>query len=93
MTYDELLNIARRFEGKTLESVTGREFRVGTYLDCPFFIPTSTGIGRSDGRGATQKFLDRYNTTGSLRVSDYHGITQNASYLLPLVLAVASDLI
>jgi hypothetical protein len=59
VTYDELLALARRFEGQTLTTVTGKGFRVGVYLDCPFFTPESSGAGQSDGRAAAQRFVDR----------------------------------
>jgi hypothetical protein len=85
MTYDELLTLARRFEGKTLRTVTGTRFTVGIYLDCPFFIPESTGRGQSDGRAAAEKFLARYNELGSLRPGDYSGVTRNASYYVALL--------
>ena len=85
VTYGELIAIARRFEGKTLETITGREFRVGIYMDCPFFVPASTRLGRSDGRAAAEKFLDIYNATGSIRQADYSQATRNASYLLALI--------
>ncbi len=87
MTYEELLTVARRMEGRTLETVTGRRFTVGVYRDCPFFTPESTGLGRSDGRKAAERFLERYTATGSLRSRDYAGVTRNASYLLALVQA------
>ena len=57
MTYEELLALARRFEGETLETVTGKPFTVGIYLDCPFFTPASSGYGQSDGRKAAERFL------------------------------------
>lgn len=85
MTYEELLALARRVEGETLTTVTGRSFRVGIAHDCPYFIPLSTGLGRSDGRLAAERFLARYNETGSPRVRDYGDLTRNASYFLPLV--------
>ena len=50
MTYEEFLAIARRFEGRTIETVTGRRFEVGIYMDCPFYKPESSGYGQSDGR-------------------------------------------
>ena len=87
MTYDELLDLARRHEGRTLETVTGRRFTVGVFLDCPFFTPESTGLGRSDGRRAAERFLERFNETGSLKTSDYAGVTRNASYFLALIRA------
>ncbi|MBA3626820.1 MAG: hypothetical protein H0W60_03685 [Chloroflexi bacterium] len=71
MTYDELLALARRFEGNTLKTVTGRRFTVGVYLDCPFFTPASSGRGQSDGRAAAERFVARYNEIGSLRPGDY----------------------
>ena len=85
MTYEELLALAHRMEGRTLETVTGRQFTVGVYRDCPFFTPASSGLGRSDGRRAAERFLERFNATGSLASSDYAGVTRNASYLLALV--------
>jgi hypothetical protein len=85
MTYEELLALARRCEGETLETVTGKEFRVGVYLDCPFFTPASTGRGQSDGRKAAERFLARFNQTGSLRPGDYGDVTRNASYFIGLI--------
>ena len=85
MTYDELLALARRFEGETLETVTGKPFTVGVYLDCPFFTPASSGRGQSDGRKAAERFLARYNQTGSLRPGAYAGVTRNGSYYVALV--------
>jgi hypothetical protein len=87
MTYEELLALAGRLEGQTLETVTGRHFTVGVYLDTPFFTPASTGRGQSDGRKAAERFLDRYNRTGSLRPADYAGVTRNASYLIGMLMA------
>ena len=87
MTYDELLDLARRLEDQPLTTPTGREFTVGVYLDCPFFIPASSGVGRSDGRKAAERFLERYNATGSFRPSDYGDVSRNASYLLGMLAA------
>ena len=85
MTYDDLLALARRFEGKTLETVTGKRFRVGVYMDCPFFTPESSGYGQSDGRAAAQRFVERFNEIGSLRPGDYSKVTRNASYYVALL--------
>jgi hypothetical protein len=86
VTYDELLQLARRFEGETLGTVTGRPFTVGIYLDCPFFTPASSGYGQSDGRKAAERFLARYNETRSLRPGDYADVTRNASYYVGMLL-------
>ncbi|MEP1126482.1 MAG: hypothetical protein ABJH68_21565 [Ilumatobacter sp.] len=89
MTYDELMVLAHAAasQGCVLKTVTDTEFSVGVYLECPFFIPASTGRGRSDGRKAVERFLDRYSETHSLRPADYSGVTRNASYLIGLILA------
>lgn len=87
MQYDELLALVRGYEGKTLETVTGRRFRVGIYRDCAFFTPESSGYGQSDGRAAAERFLARYNVIGSLRPGDYSRETRNASYYVALLLA------
>ena len=85
MTYDEMLALAHRYADLPLETVTGKVFTVGVYLDCPFFIPVSTGRGQSDGRKAAERFLERYNKTGSLRPGDYSDVTRNASYFVGLL--------
>jgi hypothetical protein len=86
MTYDELLALARRFEGETLETVTGKRLTVGVYLDCPFFTPESSGRGQSDGRAAAERFVASYNEIGSLHPGDYSGVTRNAAYYIGLIL-------
>jgi hypothetical protein len=85
MTYDELLALARRLDGETLETVTGKRFTVGIALGCPFFTPASSGYGQSDGRKAAERFVERYNATGSLRPSDYKDVTRNASYFIGMI--------
>ena len=91
MTYDELLKLARRLEGETLETVTGKKFTVGVYLDCPFFTPQSSGRGQSDGRKAAERFVARFNEIGSLRPGDYSGVTRNASYYVALLQAASTS--
>ena len=80
-----LLALARSNEGRTLQTPTGKRFTVGIYLDCPFFTPRSSGLGRSDGRKAAERFLARYNQTRSLRPGDYGDLTRNASYFIGLI--------
>ena len=88
---DELLELARRLEGRTLSTVTGRAFRVGVYRDCPFFTPESSGNGQSDGRKAAEAFVARFNDGGSLRPGDYADITRNASYFIGMLLAEPTE--
>jgi hypothetical protein len=85
LTYEELVALAKRLEGQTLETVTGKKFTVGVYLDCPFFTPASSGRGQSDGRKAAERFVARFNETGSLRPGDYADVTRNASYFVGLL--------
>lgn len=85
LTYDELLRLARAANGRTLKTVTGREFTVGVALDCPFFTPKSSGWGQSDGRKAAERFVEWFNETGSLRPGDYSKATRNASYYIGLL--------
>jgi len=91
MTYEQLLATARECGNDWLETKTGRRFRVGVYMDCPFFIPETTGLGRSDGRKAAEAFVERYNATRSLRTADYRDVTRNASYYIPLALRSEDD--
>jgi hypothetical protein len=89
MTYEELMALARRLEGRQLTTVTGRIFTVGISAaeGCPFFTPASSGYGQTDGRRAAERFLARYNETGSLRPSEYARVTRNASYYIGMLLA------
>lgn len=88
MTYEQLIELAQRLEGQQLETVTGRRFTVGvsTAEHCPYFTPASSGNSQTDGRKAAERFLARYNATGSLRPSDYADVTRNASYYVGLML-------
>ena len=87
MTYEELLDLARRFEGQSISTVGGRSFMVRTYRDSLVFTPASSGRGQSDGRKAAERFIARYNETGSLRPGDYADVSRNASYLVGLLIA------
>ncbi len=87
VSYEALLTLARSLEDVVLTTPRGHEFTVSTYLDSLVFTPASTGLGRSDGRKAAERFVDRYNATRSLRPSDYGDVTRNASYLIGLVVA------
>ena len=87
MIYGELLELARRCEGRTLTTITGREFRVAIYRDCPVFTPESSGYGQSDGRKAAEAFVKRYNEIRSLRPGDYADVTRNAPYFVGLLIA------
>jgi hypothetical protein len=87
VTYDDLLALARRLADRPLTTVKGREFTVGIYLDSLVFTPVSSGIAQSDGRKASERFLERYNATGSLRPGDYADVSRNASYLVGILMA------
>jgi hypothetical protein len=91
MTYDEFLALARRFEGQTLETVTGKRYQVGIYMDCPFYKPESTGRGQSDGRAAAERFVEQYTRSGSLRPGDYAAVTRNASYHIGILIAAGAS--
>ena len=86
MTYDELLRLARDLADRPLRTVTDREFTVTIFRDSLVFTPVSSGISQSDGRKAAERFLERYNATGSLRPSDYADVSRHASYLVGLLL-------
>jgi hypothetical protein len=91
VTYEELVEMARRFEGQTLETVTGKRFKVGISPRELFFTPESSGYGQSDGRRAHERFVEHYNETGSLRPSDYAKVSRNATYLIGLLMAAGAS--
>jgi hypothetical protein len=89
VTYDDLVALARRLEGQMLETITGKQFTVGVSRTGEvFFTPASSGYGQSDGRKAAERFLERYNQSGSLRPSEYANVSRNASYLIGLLMRV-----
>jgi hypothetical protein len=90
VTYEEFLAIARRFEGQTLETVTGKRYKVGIAFEGPFYTPESSGYGQSDGRAAAIKFVEAYNRSGSLRPGDYAKVSRNASYHIGLLIAAGA---
>jgi len=91
LTYEALLALVRELEDVPLETVTGATFTVNVYLDSPVFTPASTGVGRADGRKAAERFLARFNATGSLRPGDYADVTRNASYLVGIMRATPHE--
>lgn len=91
LTYDDLLALARRFDGQPLQTVTGKRYTVGIARSGEvFFTPASSGFGQSDGRKAAERFVERYNELGSLRPKDYADVSRNASYLLGLLIAAGA---
>lgn len=87
LSYEDLIGFAGDLEGETLETVTGKAFTVGVSRNGEvFFTPASSGYGQSDGRKAAERFLERYNATGSLRPADYAELSRNASYLIGLIM-------
>jgi hypothetical protein len=88
VTYEELLSVARSLEDQPLTTVTGREFTVVVSRTGELaFTPASSGFSQSDGRKAAERFLARYNETGSLRPRDYIDVSRNASYIIGLLIA------
>ena len=86
MTYDELLAIARELQDQPLETVTGRLFTVGVYLDSLVFTPASSGIGQSDGRKAAERF-----SLGTTRPEAFVPPTTQTSPAMPRTWWVSSE--
>jgi hypothetical protein len=87
LTYDDLVELARRSQGTRLETVTGKAFTVGIARTGEiFFTPASSGYGQSDGRKAAERFLVRYNESGSLRPGEYGDVTRMASYFIGMLI-------
>lgn len=93
LTYEGLMELARTFRGRELETVTGRKFTVGVSGGeyCPYFTPASSGYGQTDGRKAAERFVARFNELRSFRPSDYGAATRNASYYVGLLLAAERE--
>jgi hypothetical protein len=84
-SYFDFVRLARRFDGATLSTQTGKRFRVEVESGVVYFTPDSTGLRRSTSPSATEEVLQRYRQSGSLRASDYSDITRNASYFVALL--------
>jgi hypothetical protein len=91
VTHEEFLEIARRFEGQTLETVTGKRFKVGISHEGPFYTPESSGYGQSDGKAAAIKFVEAYTRTGSLRPGEYAKVSRNSSYHVAVLIAAGAS--
>ena len=87
--YDDLMALVERAaRGRfVLHTPRGAAFMVGIDRHHPVFIPQSTGVGRTAGRKAAERFLHHYNATGSVKPGDYRGLTRDASYFIALILA------
>jgi hypothetical protein len=87
LTYDRLVALARRLEGQSLKTVTGKPFTVGVSRTGEiFFTPASSGWGQTEGRKGHQRFIERFNEIGSLQPRDYSDVSRNASYLIGLLM-------
>ena len=88
MTYDALVELARRLEGQPMTTVTGKSFTVGISRTGEiFFTPASSGWGQTEGRKGHQRFVERFNEIGSMQPKDYSDVSRNASYLVGLLRA------
>lgn len=85
VSIQQFLSTVRHLDGKVLRTVSGREFTIRTYLNYPYFVPASSGKGRSEGRRGLQRFLSLYNSIGSLRPADYAAVSRDASYYIPVL--------
>ena len=92
LTYDGLEALARSFEGKPLETITGKTFTVGISRTGEiFFTPASSAWGQTEGRKGHQRFVERFNEIGSLKPKDYADVSRNASYLIGLLKAAQKE--
>ena len=87
LTLTEILELARRVEGRQLATKYRRRFSVAIDNDLPVFTPVSTGYRRHPQRSEIEAFVARYNATGSLRPVDYADVTHNSSYFVALLAA------
>ena len=85
VTYDEPLELARRNEGRILQTPTGKRFTVGLYLDTPILHAAVLRSRPSDGRKAAERFLARYNEIRSCATADHGDVTRNASDSIGMV--------
>ena len=89
MKYDDLMALVEQAAQSrvVLRTPRGALFTVSVEHDRPVFVPQSTGVGRTAGRKAAERFLVHFNATGSIRPGDYRGLTRDASYFIALILA------
>ena len=85
ITYDALIRFAKTLEGQTLEtSAQHKRFTVEVGQNKLVFILAS-GSERPNSKPYTERVLERYNATQSLKPGDYLDLTVNASYLTRLL--------
>ena len=89
--FDSFLVFCDDFKGKSMLTKGGRAiFKLSAvkadsrYMTLSY-VPKSSGRERYATRKYLEKVLERYALTGSLRPTDYKGITANAPYTLKLI--------
>ena len=88
ITPPALIELSKTLEGRDVKTLGSRQsFRVNVLEDDAGlkFIPNSTGEPRSEKLAKIRELLERYELTGSLRKTDYHSYSFNASYVLALI--------
>ena len=86
MTFEELLDHARRLEGQVLRTLAeGARFRVRVGADSLFYTPESTGNERRHTFKFARRVFDRFVQRRSFKTVDYADISKNASYMLAVI--------
>jgi hypothetical protein len=92
VTHGGVINAARKLQGSPVRTAGGQtSFDVQVVLeqgrDVIVVTPQSTKTPRIL-RADVGDVIDRFNSSGSMRPSDYMDITRNASYILALIAKV-----
>lgn len=86
IAFEELRKFARAREGYLLPTVGGRaKFKVYVHEDGFEYIPVSSREPRNQKNDMIERIIDYYNQTNSLKTTDYHDYTVDASYTLGLI--------
>lgn len=86
IAFEEFRKFARTKEGYLLPTVGGRaKFKVYVHEDGFEYIPVSSREPRNQKNDMIERIIDHYNQTNSLKTTDYHDYTVNASYALALI--------
>jgi hypothetical protein len=83
---ETIVQFARSLEGgEILTLARGKGFKVNVTSDGLEYTPSATGIRRKHGKKWLDRICQRFNETGSFKVSDYRDLSANASYALALI--------
>jgi hypothetical protein len=85
VTYSELLELARKYEGKDLYTHRATKFTVEVRDGMLGFRTSTDEESRTETKAAAERFLERFTLSGNLDPGTYTDVSRNAQFLCGLI--------